>query len=125
MRPGPARPWAEYRDAVAVLEGEPDPEVALDDAAHGVAGHHPQQQLAPGRLVWRWHVIVGEVSPGGVQLPGQAADHGSTAEPGSTTIFVSSNTSRAPLPSRAARSEEHCGAPRSEEQTSELQSLRH
>jgi hypothetical protein len=37
---------------MAVLEREPDAEVPLDGAAHGVAGHHPQQ-LAPGALV-RW-----------------------------------------------------------------------
>jgi hypothetical protein len=58
---------------VAVLEGEPHAEVALGGAAHGVAGHHPQQ-LASGRLVWRRHLIVGPIGAGRAKLLGQAAD---------------------------------------------------
>ena len=56
-----------------VLEGEPDAEVTLGGGAHGVAGHHPEQ-LAPGRLVRRWHLVAGMVGAGGMQLPGQVAD---------------------------------------------------
>ena len=33
---------AEHRNAVTVLEGEPDAEVTLGGSAHGVARHHPQ-----------------------------------------------------------------------------------
>jgi hypothetical protein len=58
---------------VAVLEGEPHAEVTLGRGAHGVAGHHPEQ-LAPGRLVRRRHLVVGLVGASGAQLPGQVAD---------------------------------------------------
>ena len=43
---------AEDGDTVAVLERQPDAEMALDRGAHRVAGHHPQQ-LAAGGLVRR------------------------------------------------------------------------
>jgi Domain of unknown function (DUF5753) len=64
---------AEYRGAVAVLEGEADTEVALDGRAHGVPGHHPQQ-LPAGCLVGRRLLVVGKVGAGGVQLLGQVGD---------------------------------------------------
>ncbi len=63
----------EHGDAVAVLEGETDAEVALGGGSHGVAGHQPQQ-LAAGGLVGRRDLVVGVVGPGGVQLCGQGAD---------------------------------------------------
>ena len=58
---------------MTVLEGEPDAEVTLGGGAHGVAGHHPEQ-LAPGRLVRRRHLVVSQVGLAEVQTPGQVAD---------------------------------------------------
>jgi hypothetical protein len=58
---------------VAVLEGEPDTEVAFGGGAHRVAGHHPQQ-LAPGGVVRGRYLVIGVVGAAGVQVLGQVAD---------------------------------------------------
>ena len=49
---------AEHGDAVTVLEGEPDTEVAFGSSSHGVTGHQAQQ-LATGGLVRRRDLVVG------------------------------------------------------------------
>jgi hypothetical protein len=64
---------AEHGGAVAVLERQPDAVVPLDRGAHRVAGHQPQQ-LAAGRLIGRWHLVVGELAAR-AQVRDQAGDH--------------------------------------------------
>ena len=51
----------EYRDPVAVLEGEPHTEVPLQRAAYRVAGQRAQQ-LTSGLLVRRRGLVVGELA---------------------------------------------------------------
>src|SRR4051794_17030062 len=60
-------------DAVTVLEGELDAEVAFDAAAHRVAGQDAQE-LASCLLVRRRDMVVGELPTGHLELGDQTAD---------------------------------------------------
>jgi len=73
LGPGLVRARAEHRHPMAVLEREPDPEVALGCAPHGVARQQPQQLAASG-LVRRRDLVVGQVGTGDAQLLRQVAD---------------------------------------------------
>jgi hypothetical protein len=59
---------------VAVLEGQPHPEVPLQGAAYRVA-RKGTQQLTPCLLVRRGRLVVGELTAVDLQLSHQGADH--------------------------------------------------
>src|SRR6266508_425924 len=68
---GALRP--EGRDPVAVLEGQPDPEVVLECATDRIAGHGAQE-LPAGQLVGRGRLVVDEVRGCALQTAGQTGD---------------------------------------------------